>query len=182
MLAPEVPMSHSLAGEPPAAGRRAAPLTTAVYSATEWDLLTGLPGRVVTVAAAPAPGRPPRGVAAGLAGLEAVAAGRAFDSDLVRAVVATIYARHDEPTPPVRAGWGRRRRGPAPTDPVELLADCRTATRVLRRRADPADSAAYRHWVQSVAARVCRAESGAAPLSAVDQRLLDRLGVALGLR
>ncbi|MEU4570532.1 hypothetical protein [Micromonospora sp. NPDC023956] len=182
MLAPEVPMSHSLAGGPPPAGRRAAPLTTAVYSATEWDLLTGLPGRVVVVAAAPAPGRSSRGVAAGLAGLEAVAGGRAFDSDLVRAVVATIYARQEEHAPSGRVGRGRRRRGAAPTDPVELLADCRAATRVLRRRADPADSAAYRQWVQSVAARVCRADQDACPLGPADQRLLDRLGVALGLR
>ncbi|SCL36597.1 hypothetical protein GA0074692_4393 [Micromonospora pallida] len=175
-------MSHSLAGEPPAAGRRAAPSTTAVYSATEWELLTGLPGRVVVVATAPAPGRPVRGVAAGLAGLEAVAAGRAFDSDLVRAVVAAIYARHDESTGPDRSGRGRRRRGTVPTDPVDLLTDCRTAARVLRRRADPADSAAYRQWVQSVAARVCREAPGGPALSPTDQRFLDRLGMTLGLR
>ncbi|MEV0809156.1 hypothetical protein [Micromonospora sp. NPDC050200] len=169
MLAPEVLMSHSLAGEPPSAGRRAAPLTTAVYSAAEWDLLTTLPGRVLVAAASPAPGRPPRGVAAGLAGLDAVAAGRASDSDLVRAVVAAIYARHDgAPTPADRL-----------TDLVDLLAACRAAVRVLHRRADPADSAAYRQWVESVAARVCRAGDPPAP---ADRRLLDRLGGALGLR
>ena len=87
---------------------------------------------------------------AGLAGLDAVAAGRASDSDLVRAVVAAIYARHDgAPQPAERL-----------TDLVDLLAACRAASRVLRRRADPADSAAYRQWVQSVAARVCRAVPG----------------------
>ena len=86
-------MSHSVAGEPPSAGRRAAPLTTAVYSAAEWDLLTGLPGRVIVAAAAPGPGRPTRGVAPGLAGLDAVAAGRACDSDLVRAVVEGAHHR-----------------------------------------------------------------------------------------
>ena len=109
MLAPEVPMSHSVAGEPPSAGRRAAPLTTAVYSAAEWDLLTGLPGRVIVAAAAPGPGRPAPGVAAGLAGLDAVAAGRAFDSDLVRAVVAAIYARarrgRRDPAEPAHRRW-----------------------------------------------------------------------------
>ncbi|RQX30214.1 hypothetical protein DLJ57_21205, partial [Micromonospora chalcea] len=52
MLGLEVPMSHSEAVEPPSAGRRAAPLTTAAYSATEWDLLTDLPGRVLVAAAA----------------------------------------------------------------------------------------------------------------------------------
>ncbi|MCO1595284.1 hypothetical protein M8C17_08920 [Micromonospora sp. RHAY321] len=177
MLAPEVPMSHSVAGEPPSAGRRAAPLTTAVYSAVEWDLLTSLPGRVLVAAAAPGPGRPQRGVKAGLAGLDAVAAGRAFDSDLVRAVVAAIYARHDgTPEPTERL-----------TDLVDLLAACRAAVRVLHRRADPADSAAYRQWVQSVAARVCRAAAGpgghpgSQSTSPADRRFLDRLGGALGL-
>ncbi|MBY8871602.1 hypothetical protein K7640_07055 [Micromonospora sp. PLK6-60] len=162
-------MSHSRAGEPPAAGRRAAPLTTAVYSAAEWELLTSLPGRVLVAAAAPGPGRPPRGVAAGLAGLDAVAAGRAFDSDLVRAVVAAIYARHDGTQPSVERL----------ADVVDLLAACRAAVRVLSRRADPADSAAYRQWVQSVAARVCRTGDGTIP---ADRRLLDRLADALSLR
>ncbi|SCL26868.1 hypothetical protein GA0070616_3390 [Micromonospora nigra] len=170
-------MSHSLAGEPSAAGHRAVPLTTARYSAAEWDLLTGLPGRVVVAATAPAPGRSHRGVSAGLAGLEAVAAGRGFDSDLVRAVVATIYARHDGAPPRVERL----------TDVVDLLAACRAAVRVLDRRADPADSAAYRQWVQSVAARVCQAGPPEAPacdrpLAPADRRFLDRLGGALGLR
>ncbi|MEH0843261.1 hypothetical protein V6U81_12835 [Micromonospora sp. CPCC 205711] len=171
-------MSHSLAGEPPSAGRRAAPLTTAVYSAAEWDLLTTLPGRVLVAAVSPAPGRPSRDVGAGLAGLDAVAAGRAFDSDLVRAVVAAIYARHDGTSPSVEQL----------ADLVDLLAACRAATRVLRRRADPADSAAYRQWVQSVAARVCRAGPSVGSVSVslspapADQRFLDRLGGALELR
>ncbi|MGK5738201.1 hypothetical protein [Micromonospora sp. URMC 103] len=176
MLTPEVPMSHSVAGEPPSAGRRAAPLTTAVYSAAEWDLLTSLPGRVVVAATAPGPGRPARGVAEGLAGLEAMAAGRSFDSDLVRAVVSAIYARHDNQPLPT---------GPS-DDLVDLLAACRAVVRVLDRRADPADSAAYRQWVQSVAARVCRAAPpGRPPLAGeapADRRFLDRLGDALGLR
>ncbi|WDZ86668.1 hypothetical protein [Micromonospora cathayae] len=180
-------MSHSLAGEPPAAGRRAAPLTTAVYSATEWDLLTRLPGRVVVATTVPLPGREPRDVVAGLAGLEAVAAGRAFDSDLVRAVVATIYARHDEPTTVPTGAAGRGRRGirsnrSGYVDPVDVLTDCRVAARVLRRRADPADSAAYRQWVQSIAARVCRAGPADPAVSPVDRRYLEQLGGALGLR
>ncbi|WP_328849347.1 hypothetical protein ACQP2C_11630 [Micromonospora zamorensis] len=177
MLAMEVSMSHSVAGEPPSAGRRAAPLTTAVYSAAEWDLLTGLPGRVLVAAVAPGPGRTERGVLAGLAGLDAVAAGRASDSDLVRAVVAAIYARHDGAPQPVERL----------TDLVDLLAACRAASRVLGRRADPADSAAYRQWVQSVAARVCGAVPSPGerradhPISPADRRFLDRLGAALGL-
>lgn len=163
-------MRRSAPGEPPPAGRRAAPLTTAAYSAAEWDLLTDLPGRVLVAAASPGPGRPPRGVVAGLAGLDAVAAGRAFDSDLVRAVVSAIYARHD----------GAATRDERLTDVVDLLAACRAVVRVLRRRADPADSAAYRQWVESVAARVCRAgEVGSSP---ADRRFLDRLGDALDLR
>lgn len=106
-----------------------------------------------------------------------MAAGRAFDSDLVRAVVAAIYARHDGTPQPAEQL----------TDLVDVLAACRVASRVLRRRADPADSAAYRQWVQSVAARVCRATPGPGerrldqPASPADRRFLDRLGAALGL-
>ncbi|MFE9689018.1 hypothetical protein [Micromonospora sp. NPDC005806] len=162
-------MSYSVAGEPPSTGRRA-PLTTAGYSAAEWDLLTDLPGRVLVAAASPAPGRSPRGVGAGLAGLDAVAAGRGFDSDLVRAVVAAIYARHD----------GAAGGDELLTDLVDLLAACRSAVRVLRRRADPADSAAYRQWVESVAVRVCRTGDGGP--SPADRRFLDRVGGALELR
>ncbi len=162
-------MRHPVAGEPPSAGRRATPLTTAVYSSAEWDLLTDLPGRVLVAAASPGPGRPPCGVAAGLAGLDAVAAGRGFDSDLVRAVVSAIYARHD----------GATARSERLTEVVDLLAACRAAVRVLRRRADPADSAAYRQWVESVAARVCQA--GDVGPSPADRRFLDRLGGALDL-
>ncbi|ABP53209.1 hypothetical protein Strop_0732 [Salinispora tropica CNB-440] len=178
---PEVPMSHSVAGEPPIAGRRAVPLTDAAYSAREWDLLASLPSWTVVVAATQAP---VRGVAAGLAGLDAVAAGRSFDSDLVRAVVATIYARHDGSASAssgrLADGWPRRTTHRATA--AELLAVARTAVRLLERRADPADSAAYRQWVQSVAARVCHAGPGQAGRVALsDRRFLDRLGDALGL-
>ncbi|WP_043541129.1 hypothetical protein [Salinispora pacifica] len=170
MLAPEVPMSHSVAGEPPVTGRHAVPLTAAAYSAAEWDLLSSLPSWTVVVTATQVP---VRGVAAGLAGLDAVAAGRSFDSDLVRAVVATIYARHD--------GSASAPRGRL-ADDAELLAVARAVARLLERRADPADSAAYRQWVQSVAARVCRAEpSRGGPVARSDRRFLDRLGNALGL-
>lgn len=164
-------MSHSLAGEPPVAGRNTVPLTDLPYSAAEWDLLSSLPGWTVVVTVAQAPGP---GVAAGLAGLDTVAAGRSFDSDLVRAVVATIYARHD--------GSASVPDGPL-AGAAELLAAARAAARLLERRADPADSAAYRQWVQSVAARVCRAgPSQGGPVARSDRRFLDRLGDALGLR
>ncbi|MGC5030044.1 hypothetical protein [Micromonospora sp. DT229] len=167
-------MRRPASGGSPEADPRTLPACAAGYSATEWALITDLPARVIVLAARPGPDRPDPGVAAGLAGLEAIAAGRAFDSDLVRAVVATIYSRHDGVTPPARP----------PADLVEVLAACRAVIRVLDRRADPADSAAYRQWVQSVAARVCRAgsqtrpEEGSAP---ADRRLLDRLGAALAL-
>ncbi|WP_018586621.1 hypothetical protein [Salinispora arenicola] len=175
-------MSHSAAGERPATGRPAVPPTTVTYSAAEWDLLSSLPGWTIVAAARQVPGLPAREVAAGLAGLDAVAAGRAFDSDLIRAVVATIYARHDSSANHRRRDGAASVRNEERADAAELLAAVRTAVRVLDRRADPADSAAYRQWVQSVAARVCRAglgeDAGAVPR---DHRFLARLGGALGL-
>jgi hypothetical protein len=138
-----------------------------VFTAREWELLVRLPGRVIV--AATHTGRPGRSVREGLAGLDAMAAGRAFDSDLVRAVVAAVYAE---------------RLPSGPSQPaVDLLDECRDAVRVLGERADPADSAAYRQWVQSIAARVCTAGGGpaAGQLGPSDRHFLADLGHALGM-
>lgn len=171
------------------------------FPAEEWSLLTHLPAKVVLAAVSARAGTAPQTVFEGLAGIEAIAGGRAFDSDLVRAVATAIFAEPDD------AGTGRRDAGMAAQDPVrrtgglaDVLASCRLATEVLAARADPADSAAYRQWVQSIAARVCeaaRAEGGACagsgggspgagrceadPLRAADRRLLRDLGAALSL-
>nr|MDT0658229.1 hypothetical protein [Micromonospora sp. DSM 115978] len=149
-------MSHSAPGNPSRASSRRTGdgLVGSVYSPAEWRLLTQLPGRVAAAATPVDPRRPVRGVLAGLAGLDGIAAGRSFDSELVRAVVAAIYAEPDH-------GSGSGRDGvpdaAAVTGPTDLFAACRAATRLLAERADPADSAAYRQWVQTVAARVGRA-------------------------
>ena len=130
-------------------------------------------------------GRPaPHGVSRGWPAWRAIAAGRFFDSDLVRAVVAAIYAEPDDGDPGARRG----------SDPAHrlagLLTACRLAARLLADRADPADSAAYRQWVQSVAARVCGrgptgggspAARGARPARRT-ARFLDLLGEAPGPR
>jgi len=138
-----------------------------VFTVHEWELLVRLPGRVIV--AATHTGRPGRSVREGLAGLDAMAAGRAFDSDLVRAVVAAVYAERvpSGPTGPAR----------------DLLDECRDAVRILGERADPADSAAYRQWVQSIAARVCTAGRGPAggQLGPGDRRFLADLGHALAM-
>ncbi|MEE6259471.1 hypothetical protein [Plantactinospora sonchi] len=185
-------MSHTGSPDPagatapePAGGttRDARLAATAAYSPEEWRLLIRLPGRVIVAASSTSPRNPARTVAEGLAGLDGIAAGRAFDSELVRAVVAAIYAESDDGhSAPVRAhhaDGGLR----------ELLRSCRTVVATLARHADPADSAAYRQWVQSVAARVCRAAGPDGrprpfgdPVEPEQRELLDRLGEALGLR
>ncbi|WP_329104684.1 hypothetical protein OG792_30445 [Micromonospora sp. NBC_01699] len=209
-------MSYSVPGEPPIAGRRTGRAPTLAYSTDEWKLLIRLPGRVLVAATSPQPASPRHAVREGLAGLEGIAAGRAFDSDLVRAVVAAIYAEPDDA--PLYAGlrpaWrlggshggvpgdgssvvsgssvasGAGRRADRHDRLAGLLVSCQAAVELLADRADPADSAAYRQWVQSVAARVRRA---AHP---VDRHLgtagewlpdgsggfLARLGTALALR
>ena len=154
-------------------------VAVAEFSAREWDLLVRLPGRVIVTATSGETDNPRRTVAEGLAGLEAVAAGRSFDSDLVRGVVAAIYAERIED--PATAETSR----PGPPD---LLDACREATRILGRRADPADSAAYRQWIQSIAARVCAASRSADALgmggeqqTAAERDFLAGLGRALRL-
>jgi hypothetical protein len=120
-------------------------------------------------------------VAEGLAGLDAIAAGRGSDSDLVRAVVAAIYAEPEEDRPQEPA----HRDDPA-AHRARVLADCRRVVELLRASADPADSAAYRHWVQQVAVRVVAAARSGGVLGIAADRIgspergfLDELGAAL---
>lgn len=120
--------------------------------AEEWACLTSLPAEVMIASIVNQSDPPRRTVAEGLAALDAIAAGRAFDSDLVRAVVAAIFAepvadRPSQPAAPVR-GW------------PEVLADCRRVAQILRDRADLADANAYRHWVVQIAVRVFAAAGG----------------------
>lgn len=167
-----------MATDPTAGGSVTAP----GYPAAEWRLLTSLPARVVVAATSAEADSPRRTVAEGLAGLEAIAAGRAFDSDLVRAVAAAIYAESGGDGP-VAEEFTDRRAGVA-----EVLVACRRATEVLAARADPADSAAYRQWVQSVAVRVCGAARsggvlgvGGDQVSQAERQFLDDLATALNL-
>jgi hypothetical protein len=174
--------NHSASGDPRSSDPSAGEFSIATYPAAEWQLLIRLPGRVVVAATSADPISPRRTVAEGLAGLEGIAAGRGFDSELVRAVAAAIYAESEHDGPVAEAFTHR-------TAAVsEVLAACREVVGVLAGRADPADSAAYRQWVQSIAARVCQAvQAGGVPsivgeqLISTDRRFLDDLGSALGL-
>jgi hypothetical protein len=156
--------------------RRPAQLAASGFTAEQWRLLSKLPAEVMIATVSLWDDGPRRTVAEGLAGLDAIAAGRWSDSDLVRAVVAAIYAEPEEDPPPVAR--------PPVLDPLarqaQVLADCRRVVAALRASADPADSAAYRHWVQQVAVRVCRAaRSGGAPATGATDHFLDQLGAAL---
>jgi len=161
--------SQSASGDPLSPSTRGfANVAIDAFTPREWELLVRLPGRVIV--AATHTGNPRRTVVEGLAGLEAMAAGRSFDSDLVRAVVAAVYA--ETPTTESEHAAG-------------LLRSCREAVKILGRRADPADSAAYRQWVQSIAARVCAGSSRRTPtpeqLGPADRRFLADLAHALAM-
>lgn len=155
----------------------------------EWDRLTRLPAQVMFAAASAEPDTPRRTVVEGLAGVDAIAGGRAFDSDLVRAVVAAIYPEpgegggEPEAAGPIAVEFADRARGIA-----GVLAGCRSAAAILAARADPADSTAYRQWLWSIAAQVCQAARsggvlrvGGERLSDAERHFLDDLGTALGL-
>jgi hypothetical protein len=171
MLAAEVSMSSQpgAGGRPPVGGPAGRSVASA-YSPAEWRLLTRLPGQVVSAALAAFAGGPGDKVAHAVAGLDGIAAGRSFDSDLVRAVAAAIYAESDRDLTLDEAA----------SPPTEVLARCRSIARLLARRADPADAAAYLQWVQSTAARVASAapEPGG---NAANRWFLTDLGRALGL-
>jgi hypothetical protein len=93
-----------------------------------------------------------RTVAEGLAGIDAIAAGRACASRLVRDVVAAIYAEYGDEDQPLAGGPGDR---PAGVSPV--IDDCRWAGRLLAERTGREDGDGYRHWLESIVARVCHA-------------------------
>ena len=151
------------------------------FAADQWRLLTGLPAEIMIATIALQDGGPRRTVAEGLAGLDAIAAGRGSDSDLVRGVVAAIYAEPEEDRPapaPDGAGPDARR--------SVVLADCRRVAEILRAGADPADAAAYRHWIQQVAVRVFGAARsggvlglGGGAIGPVEREFLDDLAGAL---
>jgi hypothetical protein len=127
---------------------------TDVFTAAEWDLLVRLPGQIVVAATSAGPGRPRRTVAAGLAGLDAVAAGRTWPNALVRQVVGTIYAEREEDAPVAEEFTDRV----AGLDRV--LASCRRAHGILAARGTPDEHAAYAAWIVSIAERVGASPSG----------------------
>jgi hypothetical protein len=146
----------------------------------EWDLLVGLPGRVVVAATSAQSDTPRRTVSEGLAGIDAIAAGRVSSSRLVRDIVATIDERADN-DPPAAEEF---------SDPAAGIADvldaCRAATGVLSGCADPGDSEAYRQWIASIAVQVCGESrsggvlgAGGARVSPAERRFLDDLTAAL---
>lgn len=178
-----MPRASSTPRSQTTAGRRGsdAPAPTGTFDQAQWRLLIRLPADVMITAIAVQDDGPHRTVPEGLAGLDAIAAGRNSDSDLVRAVVAAIYAEPEE------AG-DRPAAGPlSPADQrARVLDDCRAAVEALRAGADPADAAAYRHWVQQVAVRVFNASRSGGVLglggerpNAAEREFLDQLGAVL---
>jgi hypothetical protein len=150
------------------------------FSQEEWALLVRLPGRVVVAATSAHPDPARRSVAEGLAGIDAIAAGRASASRLVREVVAAIYAEYGDDDQPVADELTYRLLGSA-----GVLDDCRRAGRLLAERAGREDADGYRHWLESIAARVCQAARtgglfrvGGEPVSRAERQFLSDLGAA----
>jgi hypothetical protein len=150
------------------------------FAPAEWDLLARLPRRVLIAATSVEHESTRHTVAEGLAGIEAIAAGRASSSRLVRDVVAAIYAEPDDDAP-VAEELADPRAGVA-----GMLAECRTAARLLADRTPAIDAAAYRGWLSDIAAIVCAAArtggmsgSGSTAVSTAEQMFLDELAAAL---
>ena len=138
--------------------------TEVPLSRAEWDLLVRLPRHVLIAARAAEPDPAQRSVAEGLAGIAAIAAGRDTPSRLVRDVVAEIYTESSADDLVVAEDPAGR-----VADVAGVLAECRVAAHLLRHRVLPADAAAYRRWIEDVAAIQRR----------VPDRFLDELHRAL---
>jgi hypothetical protein len=141
-------------------------------SPSEWDLLVGLPGRVLIAATSVERDSAKHTVAEGLAGIEAIAAGRASASRLVHDVVAAIYAERIADGDPQE--FADRRSGIA-----NVLAECRSAARTLENRATSADAAAYRAWLVDIATTVCSAARIQSQVTLAERRFLTDLSLAL---
>ncbi|MGC9667913.1 hypothetical protein ACNTMW_15320 [Planosporangium sp. 12N6] len=142
------------------------------FPRAEWDLLVRLPGRVLIAATLVARDRPTHTVAENLAGVEAIAAGRTAPGHLLHDVVAAIYAEQVDDIDP--AEFADPRSGIA-----RVLADCRTAVRILERRGATGDAAAYRDWLVDIAAAVCSAARVRGRAAPAEQRFLADLALAL---
>jgi hypothetical protein len=167
---------------PPAAAQRAS------FTPDDWALLVRLPGRVLIAATSAERDTPKHTVAEGLAGIEAIAAGRASPSRFVRDLVAAIYAEPDHR--PSAAPADELPSAEEFVDPAagiaEVLAECRTAAGLLSRRLPPEDADAYRGWLTSIATTVCSAARtggvlgfGGATVTEAERRFLVELAGAL---
>jgi hypothetical protein len=154
--------------------------TALPFRRAEWDLLVKLPGRVVVAATSAQADSARHTVLEGLAGIDAIAAGRASASRLVRDVVAAIYQEPDDDRP-VAEEFQDRAAGIA-----DVLAGCRSAGRLLAERTGRTDADAYRYWLVAIATRVCHAARtggllgvGGAAVSPAERRFLAELSAAL---
>lgn len=183
-----------------------APQLASDFAPDDWQLLTRLPAEVMVATIRvrdpatedhqdPAVGQPGnqvprRTVTEGLAGLDAIAAGRQSDSSLVRAVVAAIYAEPQDEWLEPAGGQDSAPASDVASAPAaaadRVFARCRRVVEVLRQHADPADADAYLAWVHQVAMRVSGAAHSGGVLGLGDDRIgapeqafLDGLGAAL---
>lgn len=123
------------------------------FDRDEWELIVTLPRRVLIAALASA-SADGRATAEPIVGIEAIAAGLASPSPLVREVVGSIYSEsHREPEELIGGG---------DVGAVQTLAACRYASEVLGARCDPGDATAYRQWVSHIAAVVIGVAQGSA--------------------
>ncbi len=154
--------------------------THTTLSHAEWDLLVRLPGQVVIAATSAGADTPDRTLAEGLAGLNAIAAGRSSTNPLVRRVVETIYAERDDDVA-TTAEFVDRSVGQS-----LVLASCREAAAILTQHCAEEDRAAYRRWLESIAERVGDASTsgaarqGSGQISPDERRFLNAVSAALG--
>lgn len=118
------------------------------FTRSEWNRLTRLPGRIVVAATSAEPDKDRHTVAEGLAGIDAIAAGRNSANPLVRNVVSAIYASEEDDAPTAE------QLSDVPRGLAAVLAECRQVSASIT---DRVDREAYAAWLASIGSRVCRA-------------------------
>ncbi|MEV6927681.1 hypothetical protein AB0M46_24710 [Dactylosporangium sp. NPDC051485] len=154
------------------------------YTDEEWGLLVGLPQSVLIAASQAEADGSRRTREEWTAGMTTIADGRGASSPLVKLVAEEVVARQGDVThgdePPV-IEFPDREAGLA-----DVISRARAAHELLAAKAEPADAAAYRYWLVTLAEQVVGAAStggilgiGGEQVTPAERSFRDNLAAAL---
>ncbi len=160
------------------------------FTDAEWGLLVGLPQSVMLAGSSIEDDGTRRTATENAAGLAASAEGRQSASPLVYAIANEIAERVGDPEEDEELPGQPVTELPVPPEPDAFAADvldrARSATALLKEKADEGDAGAYKHWLVTIAEVVVTAAStggvlgiGGTPVSEAERSFRDDLSAIL---